>query len=80
MTLERLKREFPERTRCSVTGDIPISYVNENLEEIAKIVKENNLRRIYRGPRPYTSTQSMTHKSDALAMKLYNRWYASNRN
>lgn len=52
-----------------VTGYIPMQFVNANLSAIAKLVKANKLRRIYRGPCRYT-TSNTTHREDAHSMLL----------
>lgn len=71
MTLNELQRMFPSKQgNNGATGYIPMDFVNEHLDEIKQIVKENNLRRIYRGPR-YDYTKAWTRREDAYAMVLY---------
>lgn len=70
-SLQDLQNLFPKSSKnCATTGRIPMSFLAANEREIAKIVKENKLRRIYRGPRVY-DLQSFTHKDDAEAVLLY---------
>lgn len=77
MNLAELQSMFPVVKRPNTfstmqTGRIPMQFVNENLEEIKKIVKENGLRRHYRGPRPFFRATS-TRRADAVAMILYRK-------
>ena len=73
LTLDELKEMFP-RTRgvAGVTGYIPMDFVEANLPALAKIVKDNKLRRLYRGPRPRKS-QVTTMRGDAHSMVLYRK-------
>ena len=80
MNLAELQSLFPVVNRPNVfstmqTGRIPMQFVNEHLAEIKQIVKENNLRRFYRGPRcrAYFGCASDTLKADAVAMILYRK-------
>lgn len=70
-TLAELQEKFPrKRGTCGYTGYIPMDFVNANLTQIAKIVKAHGLRRIYRGPRKYSSSVQ-TLRGDAHSMVLY---------
>ena len=73
MTLDELKIMFPPKAgTCSVTGYLPMDFVNENLPALAALVKEHGLKRRYRGPR-YDGMRQHTRRSDAYAMVLYNK-------
>lgn len=73
MTLSDLQKIFPGYSSGGArTGFIPMDFVNNHLEEIKTIVKENNLRRIYRGPR-YDFTRCWVRRADAYAMVLYQK-------
>ena len=69
MTLQELQTLFPPSKFSRGTGRIPIDFVNSHLAEIKQIVKENKLRRFYRGPRPFRGATD-TRKADAVAMIL----------
>jgi hypothetical protein len=72
MNLQSLQNLFPKsRKNGATTGNIPMSFLVANEQAIAKIVKEEKLRRIYRGPRGVYDDQSFTHKADATAVLLY---------
>lgn len=68
MTLKELQTLFPPSFGYA-TGRMPIEFVNANLGDIKRIVKEHKLRRFYRGPRPYRHATD-TRKADAVAMLL----------
>ena len=75
LTLASLQQMFPKsnpKHRAS-TGYIPMGFVEQHLEEIAAVVKEHGLVRVYRGPRNRFRDQSRTWKSDAVAMVLYTK-------
>lgn len=73
INLAELQDLFPVKLgTCSVTGYIPMDFVNAHLTMIAKIVKDNNLRRIYRGPRPRRSAVT-TLRGDAHSLVLYRK-------
>ena len=77
MTLQELQVMFPAKVvkhswNRPQTGHIPMSFVEANLTELAKIVKDNNLRRFYRGPRRFRLSTT-THRSDAVSMVLYTK-------
>lgn len=72
-SLDEVKKMFPRKAgTCGVTGYIPMDFVNANLPALAKIVKDNNLRRIYRGPRHYIHSAT-TRREDAHSMVLYRK-------
>ncbi len=72
-TLEELKAIFPPREgTCGSTGHLPMVFVEKNLEALAAIVKEHNLRRMYRGPR-YDALRCSVRREDAYAMVLYRK-------
>jgi hypothetical protein len=69
-TLAELAVRFPpEQLRIAVTGLIPMSFANANQLAIAAIVKQEGLRRIYRGPRSRYSND--TRKAVAHSVLLY---------
>jgi len=68
MTLQELQALFPPVNGYK-TGRIPIDFVNSHISEIKQIVKDNKLRRFYRGPRAFRGATD-THKADAVAMIL----------
>lgn len=70
-TLRELQTIFPNINcnHSAVIDNLPMIFVENNLEAIAAIVKEHKLRRIYRGPRRGSS--EMTLKEDAHSMLLY---------
>lgn len=71
MNLLTLQTLFPKTNKnCATTGRIPMSFVVANEQAIAKIVKEEKLRRIYRGTRVYRD-QTFTHKAQADSVLLY---------
>lgn len=76
-SLTLLKTLFPRSgNNCAVTGRIPISFFEQNEAEIRKVMRENSLRAIYRGPRISNNCRdvpSMTRRSDAEAVLLYHR-------
>lgn len=73
LILRELQMLFPVKPgTCSVTGYIPMDFVNAHLTMIAKIVKDNNLRRMYRGPRPRRSAVT-TLRGDAHSLVLYRK-------
>lgn len=73
MELTDLQRQFPKTKRgVLLTGEIPMSFVNAHLAEIKEIVRKEQLRRFYRGPRPFFQA-SDTHKEDARGMVLARR-------
>ena len=78
MNLAELQNLFPipkNRKNCyrsPMTGRIPMHFVEAYLPEIKKIVKENNLRRFYRGPRR-SKDSTFTLREDAFAMVLYGK-------
>jgi hypothetical protein len=50
LTLKKLQELFPASvTNQAVVGRIPMPFFRENELGIAAVVKENQLRRIYRG-------------------------------
>ena len=64
---------FPrEATNCAQTGRIPMEFVRNNDLELRRIVAENGLRRIYRGPRRGLYS-TWTLKADAQSMLLYKK-------
>jgi hypothetical protein len=69
MNLQELQKIYPPKRPGRVTGLIPMSFVENHLLDIKKIVKVNGLRRFYRGPRPWRGA-TMTHKCDAFGMFL----------
>ena len=71
LTLSSLQLLFPRdvTANASLVGRIPMSFVEQHLPDFAAIVKENNLRRIYRGPRNAYSND--TRRNVAVAMVLY---------
>ena len=72
MNLQELQTLFPNTGgNHSLTGRIPMSWVEANKEVIKTIVKENKLRRFYRGPRGRSWDQTSTWKQDAKDMVLY---------
>jgi hypothetical protein len=73
MNLAELQLLFPVTNNTMMTGRIPMSFVNEHLDEIKQIVKDNSLRRFYRGPRPFAYATD-TRKADAVAMILYRKF------
>ena len=77
-TLDILRVAFPRKPgNCARTGYIPIDFFNQNEKEIRKMMKHENLRAIYRGPRLSnelyysTSIPSMTRRCDATHVVLY---------
>lgn len=71
MTFRKLVKMFPNtRSSGAATGYIPMSFVEANKAALAAIVKQEGLRRIYRGPRPYKMSCN-TRRGDAVAMVLY---------
>lgn len=72
MTLEDLQTLFPTTgVNRALTGRIPMSWVNDNQAVLKGIVKDNQLRRFYRGPRGRRWDQTCTWKKDAKDMVLY---------
>ena len=74
MNLADIQAQFPKINpeSCAVTGAIPMEFVNKHQSEFRQIVREHQLRRIYRGPRTQTKKNpSNTLKADAVAMVLY---------
>lgn len=78
LTLDELTEMFPRKNiagvttwipKYFVTGYIPMQFVKANLPALAKIVKDNELKRLYRGPCRYTSSAT-THRADAHSMVL----------
>lgn len=83
LTLDALTEMFPRENitgyttwipKYFITGYIPMQFVNANLPALAKIVKANNLKRLYRGPCRYT-TSNTTHREDAHSMVLCLKGY-----
>ncbi len=76
-SLTLLKTLFPRSgTNRAVTGRIPIDFFEQNEAEIRKVMRENSLRAIYRGPRISNNCRdvpSMTRRCDAEAVLLYRR-------
>jgi hypothetical protein len=73
MELTDLQRQFPKTKQGALlTGVIPMSFVDAHLAEIKEIVRKEQLRRFYRGPRPFYKA-SDTHKDDAHGMVLARR-------
>jgi len=74
LTLSTLQTLFPRDVgaNCSAVGRIPMSYVEQNVSALANIVKENELRRFYRGPR-VGAYATGTLKSNAVSMLLYRK-------
>lgn len=73
-TLSQVKTLYPRSgANCARTGRIPIEFYTQYQAEFNKICRENNLRAIFRGPRPDGSRQTMTRKEDAVAVMLYMR-------
>lgn len=88
MTLSDLNKLFPKHSEdrtCARTGLIPMSFFLAHEKEIAEVVQQNRLRRIYRGPRRHLYTpgsmwhdlnrevRHMTLKGDATGVRLYSR-------
>jgi tryptophan synthase alpha subunit len=74
MNLADIQAQFPKinAESCAMTGAIPMDFVNDHQDEFRQIVREHQLRRIYRGPRTQTKKNpSNTLKADAVAMVLY---------
>jgi hypothetical protein len=68
LDLTSLRQQFPAtqpRAKRALTGHIPMTFVEQHLAEIKKIVGQHGLRRRYIGH------QGNTVKSDAVAMVLY---------
>lgn len=75
-TLESIRALFPKTKRnqaCS--GPIPMDFFELNEKSLRKVMRENRLRAIYRGPRVSNSsrksTPSMTCRCDATHVMLY---------
>jgi hypothetical protein len=73
MTLTELQKLYPNTAAHNgVTGYIPMAFVEENLDSLKVIVKDNGLRRYYRGPRGRGFTGS-TRRPAANFMVLYTK-------
>lgn len=77
-TLDVLRAAFPRKPGNSArTGRIPMEFFTANEVEIRKLMKHENLRAIYRGPRLSNNVQykfsvpSMTRRCDATHVMLY---------
>ena len=80
MKLNSLKVLFPKtRSNSAVTGNIDIKHFTDNEEMFRKVMRENNLKAIYRGPRISnnlkwsSSVASMTRRCDATSVLLYHK-------
>jgi len=70
MKLADIQALFPKNPENgAVCGHIPMDWVENHLLEIKKVVKDNNLRRIYLGPR-YKNRYN-TLRKNATKMTLY---------
>jgi hypothetical protein len=71
LTLTNVQQLFPKHnaTHCSVTGHIPVDFVENNKPEFDAMCIKNNLRRKYRGP--HTKYAGGTLKKDAHSVVLY---------
>lgn len=73
MTLYELQTLFPKtRQNEAVTGYIPMAWVNQHMDELAELIKNEGLRRFYRGPRPDRYATD-TRRDSAEFMVLYFR-------
>ena len=74
LNLSTLQALFPRdvNANASLVGRIPMSFVEQNVSALATIVKENGMRRFYRGPR-VGAYATGTLKSNAVSMLLYRK-------
>ncbi len=79
MTLTELQNIFPNtRENQASTGLIPISYFNENESEIRQVLRANNMRVYYRGPRPQSPARrslypTTTRRENAVSVVAYSK-------
>lgn len=76
MNLNQLQTLYPRRPKAkfAYTGHIPMEFVEQNLEAIKRIVKDNDLRRMYRGER-CDKYAGFTLKDNAHSLVLYKKGY-----
>lgn len=76
VTLSALKSFFaPASGTSAVVGRMPISVFNDLETEIRAVMKENNLRAWYRGPRKSNAAYNptTTRRIDATHVMLYRK-------